>query len=107
MSKLELKFLGLFSVAHNGAPVTSFESNKVRALLAFLAVEAQRPHSRDALAALLWPDWPDSAARSNLRYALADLRKNLADRQSDPPFLLIHGGDDHSAGSTCFTSYMK
>jgi len=89
MSKLELKFLGLFSVTHDGAPVTSFESNKVRALLAYLAVEAQRPHARETLAALLSPDWPDSAARSNLRYALADLRKVIRDQQADPPFLLI------------------
>ena len=29
------------------------------------------------LAGLLWPDWPQKAALSNLRYALADLRKNL------------------------------
>ena len=89
MSKLELNYLGLFSVTLNSAPATSFESNKVRALLAYLSVESQRPHARDALAALLWPDWPDSAARSNLRYALADLRKTIRDQQADPPFLLI------------------
>jgi WD40 repeat protein/DNA-binding SARP family transcriptional activator len=89
MLKLELKFLGLFSVTHDGAPVTTFESNKVRALLAYLAVESQRPHSRETLAALLWPDWPDSAARSNLRYALSDLRKTIDDQHADPPFLMI------------------
>ena len=89
MSKLELSFLGLFSARLDGAPVTSFESNKVRALLAYLAVESQRPHARETLAALLWPDWPDSAARSNLRYALADLRKVIHDQQAEPPFLVI------------------
>ena len=41
------------------------------------------------MAGLLWPDWPDSAARSNLRYALADLRKTIHDHQADPPYLLI------------------
>ncbi len=89
MSRLELKFLGIFSAAHDGAVITSFESNKVRALLAYLAVESHRPHARDVLAALLWSDWPDSAARSNLRYALADLRKTIRDQQADPPSLLI------------------
>ncbi len=84
MPKLELKFLGVFSVSHDSATVSSFESNKVRALLAYLAVEAGRPHARDTLAVLLWPDWPDSSARSNLRYALSDLRKTIGDRGADP-----------------------
>ncbi|UCH61470.1 MAG: hypothetical protein JSV61_08290, partial [Anaerolineales bacterium] len=89
MSKLELNLLGLFNTKLDDAPADKFESNKVRALLAYLAVEAARPHSREMLAALLWPDWPDSAARSNLRYALADLRKAIGDHNADPPFLLI------------------
>ena len=89
MSKLELNFLGMYRVKLKGVPADSFESNKVRALLAYLAVEVERPHAREALATLLWPDWPDSSARSNLRYALADLRKAIGDRTAEPPFLLI------------------
>jgi DNA-binding SARP family transcriptional activator len=58
-------------------------------LLAYLAVESSRPQRREALAALLWPDWPQQSAMSNLRYALADLRKNIGDRDAQPPFLLI------------------
>jgi non-specific serine/threonine protein kinase len=41
------------------------------------------------LATLLWSDWPDRAALSNLRYALSDLRKVIGDRTAQPPFLLI------------------
>lgn len=89
MGQLKLEFLGLFRAARDGAQITSFESNKVRALLAYLVVEAQRPHRRESLAALLWPDWPDRAALSNLRYALSDLRKVIGDREVEPPFLLI------------------
>ena len=69
--------------------MTDFKSNKVRALLAYLAVEADRPHRREALAGLLWPDWPDRDALSNLRYALASLRRTLGDHTAVPPFLLI------------------
>ncbi|NIP85332.1 MAG: hypothetical protein GTO03_07140, partial [Planctomycetales bacterium] len=65
------------------------ESTKVRALLAYLAVEADRPHRRDVLAGLLWPDWPDRDALSNLRYALYNLRQVIGDRTAEPPFLLI------------------
>jgi WD40 repeat protein/DNA-binding SARP family transcriptional activator len=89
MPHLGMEFLGGFRVTHDGYPLTTFESNKVRALLVYLATESQRPHPRETLAALLWPDWPDRAALSNLRYALSDLRKVIGDRQADPPFLLI------------------
>ena len=54
-----------------------------------LAVEADRPHWREALAGLLWPDRPDRDALSNLRYSLASLRRTIGDRTAAPPFLLV------------------
>ena len=89
MPRLTLSFLGCFHVCLDDRPVTDFKSNKVRALLAYLAVEADRPHRREALAGLLWPDWPDRDALSNLRYALASLRRTIGDHTAAPPFLLI------------------
>ncbi len=89
MACLFLSFLGPFQAGLDGQPATGFESNKVRALLAYLAVEADRPHTRETLAGLLWPDYPDRAALSNLRSALANLRQAIGDHQADPPFLLI------------------
>jgi len=89
MPHLGMEFLGGFHASLDGTRLTEFESSKVRALLAYLAVESQRPHPRESLAALLWPDWPNRAALSNLRYALSDLRKVTGDRGADPPFLLI------------------
>ena len=88
MARLSISLLWPFQVTLDGKPVTAFESNKVRALLAYLAVEADRPHRRDTLAALLWPDWPDRSARTNLRNALANLRKAIRDSDIDPPHLL-------------------
>lgn len=49
----------------------------MRALLAYLVVEADRPHRREALAALLWPDQTENAARQSLRQALYILRQTL------------------------------
>ena len=89
MPRLTLSFLGCFHVCLDDRPVTDFKSDKVRALLAYLAVEADRPHRREALAGLLWPDRPDRDALSNLRYALASLRRTLGDHTAVPPFLLI------------------
>lgn len=89
MARLSISLLGAFQIVLDGRPVTDFKSNKVRALLAYLAVEADRPHRRETLAGLLWPEWPNRDALSNLRYALSDLRGTIGDREADPPFLLI------------------
>jgi len=89
MVHLSLSFLGPFQATLDGQPVTGFASQRVRALLAYLAVEADRPHPRETLVGLLWPDWPDRSAFANLRQALANLRACIGDRDADPPHLLI------------------
>jgi predicted ATPase/DNA-binding SARP family transcriptional activator len=89
MAHLSLSLLGPFQATLAGKAVTTFESNKDRALLAYLAVEADRPHRRQVLAGLLWPDWPEGEARSHLRHSLAKLRTTIGDRHATPPFLLI------------------
>jgi WD40 repeat protein/DNA-binding SARP family transcriptional activator len=88
MKKLYLSFFGPFQARLDGEEISTFKSNKVRTLLAYLAVEAGRRHSRDALAALLWPDYPEREARNNLRYALYNLRQAIQDQQVELPFLI-------------------
>jgi DNA-binding SARP family transcriptional activator len=87
---LSLSLLGMFRASLNGQPLTEFYSNKVRALLAYLAVEAEQEHPRPVLAALLWPDWDDRAALGNLRFSLSKLRQVIHDQDARPPFLLIN-----------------
>jgi predicted ATPase/DNA-binding SARP family transcriptional activator len=87
MPHLSLSLLGPLQAMLGGQPISGFESNKVRALLAYLAVEADRPHARDELIGLLWPDQPDATARANLRQALANLRNVIGDRTAATPFL--------------------
>src|SRR3954466_15573671 len=89
MARLSLAVLGPLRITLDGQPVTGFAYHKVRALLAYLAVEADSPHHRDALVGLLWPELPDTAARTNLRQALANLRETIGDATATPPFLLI------------------
>lgn len=60
----------------DGAPV-AFATEKTRALLCYLALEANRPQRRDALAVLFWPDYGDEDARRNLRQTLHRLRQTL------------------------------
>ena len=89
MSRLTILLLGRFQVTVAGKVVSGFESDKVRALFAYLAIEADRPHRREALAGLLWPDFPERSARASLRTALANLRQTIGDRQASPSFLHI------------------
>jgi hypothetical protein len=50
MSHLTLSTFGTLRVALDGTPITSFATDKVRALLVFLAVAATHPHRRETLA---------------------------------------------------------
>ncbi|MFN8489179.1 MAG: BTAD domain-containing putative transcriptional regulator [Caldilineaceae bacterium] len=89
MNQLTLELFGAFQVTCNQQPVVGFESNKVRALLAYLAVESSQRHSRTTLAGLFWPEFREVNARDNLRHTLTNLRKLLQNDLADPPFLLI------------------
>ena len=100
MPSLSLSLLGPFQAVLNGRPVTGLESNKVRALLTFLAVEADQPHARDELIGLLWPDQPDTAARANLRQALILHFHSFKDEEAIPNLdrlSFCHLASDHHA----------
>jgi DNA-binding SARP family transcriptional activator len=89
MARLSLSLLGAFQISRDGAAVTTFESEKVRALLAYLAVEAHQPHRRETLVGLLWPESAEGAARRNLSQALFNLRQAIGDTHATPPYLHI------------------
>jgi len=90
MARLSLSMLGTFQATLDGEPVTTFESDKVRALMAYLAVEAEQPHRREKLAGLLWPELSERSARQNLSQALYNLRRAIGDRDATPPFLIVN-----------------
>jgi DNA-binding SARP family transcriptional activator len=89
MAHLSLDVLGPLQVCIDHTPVTSFESDKCWALLVYLAVEADRPHRRESLVGLLWPECPEQAARHSLRQCLLKLRRVIGDHTASPPYLLI------------------
>lgn len=74
---LQLILFGTPQIIYRNAPLSGFISNKVRALLIYLAVTG-RPHSRDHLAHLLWSNTPMSM-KVNLRKALSNLRHLIGD----------------------------
>ncbi|MBN1180451.1 MAG: tetratricopeptide repeat protein [Anaerolineae bacterium] len=87
--KLLISLLGSFQVTLDERPVTRFETDATRALLAYLAANAGTPFRRDALATLLWPDFDESRALHNLRQTLLRLRTAIEDPAATPPFLQV------------------
>lgn len=76
MTSLELLLFGGFQVRAAGRQV-HVPGRKERALLAFLAMPAGRPHSRDRLCALLWGERSDRQAHDSLKQALHRLRASF------------------------------
>jgi len=75
---LEIRLLGPLEVVADGAPL-AVDTRKALAIVALLAAEG-RSFARDELAAMLWPDADDEAARGALRRTLSSLRAALGDR---------------------------
>jgi len=74
---LRLYFLGPPRIERDGQTIEP-DTRKATALLAYLAVTGQF-QTRDALAALLWPDMDDQHARAALRRTLSSLRAFVGD----------------------------
>ena len=74
---LALSLLGPFQTTLGHEPVTLLRTRKEQALLAYLAVEADRSHQREALAELFWPERPEGVARASLRQALSGVRRAI------------------------------
>ncbi len=89
MAHLSLTFLGPFQATMDGVPITDFDSDRVRALLAYLAVESERAHRRESLTGMFWPERPERTARHNLSQALSNLRRLMDDDQTASPHLVI------------------
>lgn len=75
MAQLRMYVFGPPRLERDGATL-EFGLRRALALLVFLAVRAQ-PHSRDALATLLWPDSDHREARARLRRTLYRLTQVL------------------------------
>ena len=90
MARLDLSFLGTFQILLEQRPLTRFRSANNQGLLVYLALNKEKPISRELLATLFWPEESQKSARHNLRQALYRLRGLLGDQQgSGQPFLLV------------------
>ena len=71
---LRINVLGRFEALWSDGEQVDLVTRKAQALLAYLAVEHDRPQTRGQLATMLWADTGDDRARHNLRQALSKIR---------------------------------
>ncbi len=91
MARVSIYLLGNFQVRVEDQWITrKFRTDKERALLAYLAMEGERPISRETLAELLWPERYEGVGRTNLRQALLGVRKAIDDIGAEQPLLLVN-----------------
>lgn len=89
--RVEIRLFGGFQASRPGQPPLRFESQRVRALFAYLVCHPGQAFSRESLAGLLWPEEPSDAARRNLRQALYNLRSTLGESDNGAGFLATEG----------------
>ncbi|HUL07985.1 MAG TPA: BTAD domain-containing putative transcriptional regulator [Candidatus Acidoferrum sp.] len=78
MASLELSLLGGFDARFgSGAPLGPL-GRKAQLLLAFLALRAGEPQTREKVIGILWSDRAETQARGSLRQELTVLRKALS-----------------------------
>lgn len=89
---LELKFLGKVEFWLDGKDISHQISSKSAALLAVLLLQKQTGIDRNRLAAYLWPESAEDAAKYNLRYNLWQLKKLLYSEEQEESFLVVTKG---------------
>lgn len=87
MPILSITCFGDFETRLDNKPVHGFDTDKARALLAYLAIERDQAHTRSKLAGLLWSDMPEEQALHNLRQTLTYLRKALGENHDSAVFI--------------------
>jgi predicted ATPase/DNA-binding SARP family transcriptional activator len=89
MKEIRIYCFGHLRLEVDGVSDIHFETDKMRALLVYLAVENGRPQSRSHLAGLLWSDQPEQQAMHNLRQTLLNLRKKLEEVSPEQLIILV------------------
>jgi len=79
---LRMSLLGEQAFIDDRAGSVQVRSSRAVALVAFLAVHAGSPQSRQRIAGVLWPDSTDAQALTNLRRELHYLRQVMGDEAS-------------------------
>src|SRR4051812_14033542 len=79
MVTLHIQLFGSFYLEINNEPITGITSPRLQALVTYLLLHDAEPQSRQQLAFVFWPDSSETAAHTNLRSVVRQLRHALPD----------------------------
>jgi DNA-binding SARP family transcriptional activator/Tfp pilus assembly protein PilF len=79
-----MSLLGGFALESGDGGKLNLPTRKDRLLLAYLALKAGQPQTRERLAGLLWGDRGEAQARDSLKQALAGIRQAFRQADADP-----------------------
>lgn len=96
MAGLTIRLFGQISVQRDGQPLPGLLS-KALELLCYLLLHRERSHTREALAAVFWPEAPESLSRKYLRQAVWRLGSTLSGqvgpaREGSEGLLIVNPG---------------
>jgi SARP family transcriptional regulator, regulator of embCAB operon len=87
--KIGFGVLGPLQMTVNAAPVT-LGTPKLRAVLAMLVMNRNRPVSTDSLITAAWEEGPPAEARASLHSYISNLRKLVSTAGADPKQVLVN-----------------
>jgi DNA-binding SARP family transcriptional activator len=90
MGQLHIKLLGQLTITQDGRSIAHL-SAKALEMLCYLFVYRDRPHTREALAELLWADVPTERAQKYFRQTLWQLQSALEGQPAAPTVLITLG----------------
>ena len=85
---LDVRLFGKFSVQRGERECQGFDGSKVQELFCYLLMHRDRPHPREALAALLWGDNPTQKSKKYLRQTLWQFQNALGSRSGEGALLV-------------------
>ena len=77
MTVFRVRLFGGLAVTREEKPLPPIPSTVARSLFAYLTAYRDRPHTRDLLAGVFWPEVADDVARRRLSQALWRIRRTL------------------------------
>lgn len=84
MPTLYVRLFGKFRAQRHEQVVHGLDSCKMQEMFCYLLFHRDHPHAREALASLLWGDYPDPQAKKYLRKALWQLQTALNSASVSP-----------------------
>jgi predicted ATPase/DNA-binding SARP family transcriptional activator len=99
-----IELFGGLRARHAEREITRYRTHKTASLLAYLAYYRPRPHLRDVLIDLLWPDCTPEAGRQSLSKALSSLRHQLEPPGVAPGTVLLADRRSVRLSPACVTT---